>query len=187
MAKSITGEKIIIPEARVAFAQGLFTPGENGQFGANLILAPSSLAIQLIRNEEERLAKLAWPDKWALMLEQIRAGNNQALKPGILKAKYDGFQGNLFLSASLKTRPTLVSRAGVAVVQSDGVFYSGCYALAHVSLWTQDNEYGQKINTNLLGLQFIRDGDAFSGGAAPSDAGDFKPLDAGEDLSGALD
>jgi hypothetical protein len=53
--------------------------------------------------------------------------------------------------------------------------------LAHISLWTQDNNFGQKINANLLGLQFLRDGDAFAGGPAPSSVEEFGNLDAGAD------
>ena len=185
MAKSITGEKIIIPEARLAFPN-LFEARstENGpaQFGANLIIAPGSPAVAALRAEEERLAKLHWGDKAAAMLEMIRVANGQALKPGALKAKYDGFQGNLFVSANTKVRPTVVDRTGAPVTEKDGKVYSGCYVLAHVSLWTQDNQYGQKINANLLGIQFVRDGDAFASGPPPSSADEFGNLDAGAEV-----
>ncbi|MFL6728081.1 MAG: ssDNA-binding protein [Sphingomicrobium sp.] len=184
MGKSVTGERLIIPEARLAFFDGFEAKSVDGgeaKFGSTFIIAPSSPAIALVRAEEERLAKLAWGDKAGAILEMIRAGNNQALKPGALKAKFDGFQGNLFIAAHSKVRPTIVDRKGVTITAKDGVMYSGCYALAHISLWTQDNQYGQKINANLLGLQFLRDGDAFSGGPAPSRAEDFQPLDADDE------
>jgi hypothetical protein len=190
MAKSVTGERIIIPEARLAFPdiwEARSIEGGQAQFGANLILAPNSPAIPLIRAEEARLAKLAWPDKADVMLEMIRAKNGNALHNGLLKAKYDGFDGNFYVSANLKTRPTIVDRDGSQLTPADGRPYSGCYVLAHISLWTMDNQYGQKINVNLLGLQFLRDGDAFSGGAAPSSTDDFKPLDADEGLGGVMD
>jgi hypothetical protein len=184
MGKSVTGERLIIPEARLAFAHVFEAVSvDNGplQFSANLIIAPSSPAVALIRAEEEKLAKLAWADKAPALLEQIRAANGQALKPGVLKAQYDGFQGNLFVSANSKVRPTVVGRNGAPLTQADGIMYSGCYVLAHISLWTQDNQFGKKINANLLGLQFLRDGDAFAGGPAPSRPEDFAPLDADED------
>jgi len=190
MAKSVTGERIIIPEARLAFPD-LFVArsieGGPAQFGANLIISPNSPAIAAIRAEEARLAKLAWPDKADAMLEMIRAKNNGAVHSGALKAKYDGFADNFFVSANIKTRPTIVDRNGSPLTEADGKIYSGCYVLAHISLWTMDNQYGQKINANLLGVQFLRDGDAFSGGAAPSAVEDFKPLDADEGLGGVMD
>lgn len=183
MGASVTGERIIIPEARLAFADAIFEKksvnGGEPQFGCTLIIPPSSTAIAQITAEEDRLAGLAWKDKAATMLQMIRAANNQALKPGALKAKFDGFQGNYFVSVNSKVRPTIVDRNGAPLAPSDGKPYSGCYVLAHISLWTMDNQWGQKINANLLGLQFLRDGDAFAGGPAPAAVEDFANLDAG--------
>lgn len=193
MAKSITGPKIIIPEARLAFGDAIFEAksvnGGQPQFGCTLILAPTSPAVAAVRAEEERIAREHWQDKAPAMLEMMRAANGQALKPGALKAKFDGFQGNLFISTNAKVRPTVVDRNGAPLTAKDGRIYSGCYVLAHISLWTQDNQYGQKINANLLGLQFLRDGDAFAGGPPPSSAEDFGNLDAGEgaDLGSVMD
>ena len=184
MGASVTGERLIIPEARLAFADAIFekksVAGGEPQFGCTLIIAPTSPAIALVAAEEERLAHLAWKDKAQAMLQMIRAANGQALKPGALKMKFDGFQGNYFISTNSKVRPTIVDRNGAPLTPSDGKPYSGCYVLAHISLWTQDNQYGQKINANLLGLQFLRDGDDFSGGPAPSSVEDFANLEAGD-------
>jgi hypothetical protein len=183
MGASVTGEKIVIQEARLAFADAIFEKksvnGGEPQFGCSLIIPPNSPAIQLVSAEEERLAQLTWKDKAPTMLQMIRAANGQALKPGALKAKFDGFMGNFFISTNSKVRPTIVDRNGAPLTPSDGKPYSGCYVLAHISLWTQDNQWGQKINANLLGLQFLRDGDAFAGGPAPSSVEDFVNLDAG--------
>jgi hypothetical protein len=182
MAQSITGERLIIPKARLAFADAIFekksVQGGEPQFGCSLIIPPTSPAIQLVTQEENRIGALHWKDKADSMLQMIRAANGQALKPGALKMKFDGFQGNYFISTNAKVRPTIVDRNGAPLTPSDGKPYSGCYVLAHISLWTQDNQWGQKINANLLGLQFLEDGDAFSGGPAPSSVEDFANLDA---------
>ena len=182
MGKSVTGERLIIPEARLAFSDAMWemksVNGGEPAFGYMLIIPPSSPAVALLQAEEERLAEQAWPGKGAALLQMIRANNGQALKPGALKMKFDGFQGNYFVSCNSKVRPTIVDRNGAPLTPSDGRPYSGCYVLAHVSLWTQDNQWGQKINANALGLQFLRDGDAFSGGPAPSSVDDFANLDA---------
>jgi len=194
MAASVTGERIIIPEARLAFADAIFEKksvnGGEPQFGCTLIIPPTSPAVKLVQDEEERLAKLHWKDKADAMLQMIRAANGQALKPGALKMKFDGFQGNYFISVNSKVRPTIVDRNGSPLTPSDGRPYSGCYVLGHISLWTQDNQWGQKINANLLGLQFLRDGDAFAGGPAPSAVDDFANLDAGgapAEMGGLMD
>lgn len=182
MAQSITGERLVIQEARLAFTDAIWEKksvnGGEPQFGWTLIIPPSSSTVAMVMAEEDRLAALAWKDKATAMMQMIRANNAQALKPGALKAKFDGFQGNFFISVNAKVRPTIVDRNGAPLTPSDGKPYSGCYVLAHISLWTQDNQWGQKINANGLGLQFLRDGDAFSGGPAPSSVEDFANLDA---------
>lgn len=179
--------RIIIPEARLAFGQDLFearsVDGGPLQFAATFIIPPTSPAIAAINAEEERVAKEKWGEKAPAILSMIRANNRGALKPGALKAaKYDGFEGNFFVSTNSKTRPTLVDRQGKATTGKDGVIYSGCYVLAHISLWAQDNQYGQRINAEVTGVQFLRDGDAFSGGAPPSAVSDFADLGAGDEI-----
>jgi len=47
--------------------------------------------------------------------------------------------------------------------------------LAIVDLWAQDNQYGKGIHAKLLGVQFMKDGDAFSAGAVIADD-DFEDL-----------
>ena len=56
------------------------------------------------------------------------------------------------------------------LVESSGKPYSGCYVNAIIECWAQDNkEFGKRINFGLKGVQFLRDGDAFSGGGKAAD------------------
>jgi hypothetical protein len=57
------------------------------------------------------------------------------------------------------------------LVAADGKPYAGCYVNTTVEFWAQDNSYGKGIRCTLLGVQFLRDGDAFSAGsvATPDD------------------
>jgi hypothetical protein len=189
---SVKDGKIIIREARLAFSDSLFeakafTDPKTGQQGAvqhsaTFILDRSSPDTRkVIEAEEERIAKEKWGAKAESILAEIRANNRGAIKKGELKASYDGFPGNDFIAANNKTRPTIVDRDGSQLAASDGRIYPGCYVLAHVTLWAQDNAYGKRINANVTGVQFMYDGDAFGGGAAPSSTEEFEPLDAGED------
>ena len=66
----------------------------------------------------------------------------------------------------------------------DGVFYAGCYVDAVIDIYAQDHpQYGRRINCGLLGVRFVRDGDAFSGGggATADDFADLETVD-GEDF-----
>lgn len=181
--------KIIIPEARLAFPD-LFRPRsvDNGplMYGATFIIPPDSPALAKIAAEEERIAKEKWGEKADATLRMIRANNRGAVKPGVLKAKFDGFDGNFFVSANSKAKPTVVTRQGTPA--EENAVYAGCYVLGHIVIWAQDNQYGQRLNAEVTGVQFLRDGDAFSGGAAPSSVDEFADLGAGdEDLGGVMD
>jgi len=56
--------------------------------------------------------------------------------------------------------------------EESGRPYSGCYVNANIEVWAQDNSFGKRINAQLKGVQFYRDGDAFSG-SAPSSPDEF--------------
>ncbi|MNP74169.1 hypothetical protein D3C76_1710040 [compost metagenome] len=50
-----------------------------------------------------------------------------------------------------------------------------------VDIWAQDNSYGKRINAQLQGIQFVKDGEAFSGGGTSADASDFEEIADGAD------
>lgn len=179
-----TPQRIVIPEARLAFADRVFEAKPfqgvgKATYGFTLLIPESNteLIARLIA-EEDRIAKEKWGAKAADIMTVIRANNRHAVKPGALKANYDGFEGHYFISCTSEKRPTVVNRDRTVLTSADGVIYSGCYVLAHVSFWAQDNNWGRQINAEGTGLQFLRDGDAFSGGAAPSSVDDFANLGA---------
>jgi ssDNA-binding protein len=54
--------------------------------------------------------------------------------------------------------------------------YPGCYGYTSLALWAMDNKYGKRILVNLRGVQFDKDGEAFSqGDIAPED--EFEALE----------
>jgi len=89
---------------------------------------------------------------------------------------YDGYEGTAYLKTSSKGRPICLDRARAAVSESDGVLYAGCWVNASISFWAQDNQFGKRVNAELLGVQFVRDDEAFSGGEK-ADVDDFETLD----------
>ena len=67
------------------------------------------------------------------------------------------------------------------LVAADGKPYSGCHVNVIIDVWAQDNQYGKKINAQLQGIQFLRDGEAFSGGGVAADQSDFEEITEGAD------
>ncbi len=166
---------------RLAFAQHLFNAGTVGgegkpAFSLTAILGPKHPALKELAAAEEQVAKEKWGEKAAAQLKSIRAADKGVVKNGDLKANYDGFEGNKFVSMRSDKRPNVYDRDGSQLTEADGKVYSGCFAHVIFEVWAQDNQYGKRINAQITGVQFSRDGDSFGGGATPSTADDFADL-----------
>jgi hypothetical protein len=175
--------KLHLKNARLAFP-AIFEPksvaGEEPAFSASLIIPPDHPQMAEINEAIEAVAKEKWGAKAAEQLKAMRAKGNVCLHDGDEKANYDGFEGNFYVSSRSKTRPLVLDRDKSPLTQSDGRPYGGCYVYASLELWAQDNQFGKRVNAQLKGVQFYRDGDAFSGGA-PADESDFDDLTEGAD------
>lgn len=172
---------------RLAFAQHLFTAGTVGgegkpAYSATAIIPKDHPALKELAEAEEAVAKAKWEGKAPAILKAIRAAGKGVVKDGDLKAQYAGFEGNNFVSMRSENRPNVFGRDGSQLTEGDGVVYSGCYAHVQFEVWAQDNQYGKRINAQITGVMFSRDGDSFGGGATPAAADDFADLSAaGED------
>lgn len=102
---------------------------------------------------------------------------------------YDGYEGHFALSAHRyqeKGRPLVFDNDKSPIYQLDntvypgkeGRIYSGCFVNATVEIWAQDNKNGKGLRCTLLGIQRVKDGDAFGGGSRP-DADDFDDVSEG--------
>jgi hypothetical protein len=169
MAKSITSDVIKLKDVRLSFADlfvaKAFSPGLKPTYRASFILDPSNTAhaatIAEIKAAMQKLAGEAFPG------EKLGA-DRVCLKNGNTKS-YDGWKDMIILTASNTNRPVVVNGKRDPVAEGDrGAPYSGCYVNATVTLWTQNNSFGKRINCNLRAVQFVRDGQAF--GVAPVDA-----------------
>ena len=102
------------------------------------------------------------------------------LKDGDLE-DYDGYENCMSLKASNNARPTVIDKDKSPLVEDDGKVYSGCYVNVVIELWPQSNNWGKRINANLLGLQFVADGEAFGSGAKTASDDDFDFIDDDDD------
>lgn len=179
--------------SRIAFAQHLFEAGTVGadpkskpSYSSTFLFPPTHPVIAELRAAEEAVAKEKWGPKADAILKEIRANNRGVVHDGDTKASYDGFAGNMFVSARSDARPTVVDRDRSPLVAADGKVYSGCYTNGQVEVWAQDNSFGKRINAQLLGVQFSRDGDSFGAGAPPAAPDDFDDLSAAPDAGSSL-
>ena len=81
---------------------------------------------------------------------------------------YTGYAGCMSFKASSTKRPLVIDRDKSPLTEDDNRIYAGCYVNAMVELWVQNNGYGKRINANLLGVQFFKDGEPFADGESGS-------------------
>ena len=165
--------KVMLKNVKLAFANAVFEArGVNGgpeAFSVTSILPTDHPQIKEIEEATDQVGQDKWRDKWEGIKKQLTAQSKLPLKDGDMKAQYEGFAGNLFISSRSSTRPVVVDGDKTPLVEADGKIYSGCVANVAIEIWAQDNQYGKRINTKLRGIQFVEHGDAFGSGAAMND------------------
>lgn len=130
-------------------------------------------------------------DVIAEIKKQIEAGIKENLKgakvPADKIALKDGdesgrdeYEGYYTLKAANNKRPKVINRDKTPLTEDDEVIYSGCYVNAVVDPWYQSNAYGKRVNFNLLGVQFFKDGEPFESGSVADDD-DFDEFEVGDD------
>ena len=182
--------KLKLTNVRAAFMQVWKATSVQGEgdpaFSCAFLLDPKDPQIKTINAAIEQTAKEKWGAKADQVLKQMRAGDKLCLHDGDTKAQYEGFEGMMFISSRTKTRPLTLNRDKSPLTEEDGVLYSGCYVNVSLELWAQDNSYGKRVNAQLGGIQFYRDGDAFSGGGSAADEDDFDEISDGADADGLV-
>lgn len=183
MNAATNATRVMLKSVRLAFPvldkpetfQGQGEP----RYSATLLLDPGSA------NEKALQAALfaAAEGKWGLnkakaAVEGLSKAGKTAVGDGNLKDKYDGFAGKTYVQAHAraKTPPTLLDMQAKVLSRDTGMIYAGCYVNASIEIWAQDNQYGKRLNASLRGIQFVKDGDAFSGGR-PAAPDEFEPAE----------
>jgi Enterobacter phage Enc34, ssDNA-binding protein len=168
-------EKIMIKNARLSFPS-LFSKnsfqGSEGKYEATLLFPKSDTktykkimaAIEDVKTEG-KLGKIP--------------ASKLCIKDGD-GIEYDGYEDMWAVKASNTKRPTVLDRDKSPITEEDDILYAGCYVNAIISPWGQNNDFGKRVNANILGVQFVKDGEAF-GDAVTADADDFDEVEGEED------
>jgi hypothetical protein len=185
--------EIMLKNVRIAFTNAIWAPSSiNGgpeKFRLRVMLDPKENAdsVKLLRDTRAKVAKERWKGKAEGILETIKGDKN---KESYFESDYknqegevvEGFEGLYHLSTLNDVQPLIIDRDRTELTKRDGRPYSGCYCNVKVDIYAQDNTHGKGMRANLLGIQFLRDGDAFGGGGRKAKVDDFEDLgDQGED------
>ena len=164
-------------------------------FNAAFLFPKGGDVHKLVSATIQQVARESLGAEWEKQLSALKAQDRLCLRDGDIKSEYEGYEGMMYLSSRSYVRPTVKDKDGkTPLLAEDGRPYGGCYVNALVDIWYQSAKsgYGQRINAGLSGVQFLRDGDAFTGtGGLPENA--FEDLSnlgqaapAGDGLDGLL-
>lgn len=171
--------KIALKNVRLSFPnlfrKAVFN-GEETKFESTFLLNKKEHA-DTIKVIEAQIAELIKDDLKGVKLKADKI----CLKDGD-EIDYDGYAGCMSIKGANSKRPMVIDRAKAPLTEDDNVIYAGCYVNASVDLWVQNNQYGKRINCNLLAVQFVKDGEAFGAGGASGDLDDFDEIDDMDDF-----
>lgn len=161
------------------FKAEAFKPGDDPRFKATFLIPEGSALAKEVEKAAIAALEEKFPKKGATIYKQIFGNNNKCnISDGNL-AEYDGYAGMIAVSAKSKTRPLVIDTDKTPLAEDDGKPYAGCYVNAIIEFFGYDNS-GKGVSATLKGVQFVRDGDAFSG-SAPASEDDFDDLSNGAD------
>jgi len=152
--------------------------GVEGKYEATFLISKKDTEIKKIL--DDLIKKVISESKVKIPSDKVclKDGDERFGKDGEV---YDGYEDHWSLKASNEKRPTVINRDKSPLTEEDEVIYAGCYVNAVIDFWVQNNSYGRRLNANLYGVQFLKDGEAF--GIGPVDViNDFDELDENDDL-----
>ena len=175
MKLKLTDVRLSFPDLFTAKA---FQPGDAPKFKATFLIEKGSAQHAAVEKAITEAAREKWGAKADKLLASIRGNPNRfCYQDGDTKA-YDGYEGMMALSSKNALRPTVVDADKTPLVEADGKPYAGCYVHAVVDVFAYDNAASSGISASLMGVQFFRDGDSFTGGRA-ADLDDFDDVTSG--------
>ena len=163
---------IQIKNARLSFPslfkKSVFN-GEEGKYEATLLFPKSDTdTYNKIVAEIDRIKKEN---------KNAKVGSDKTFIKDGDESEYDGCEGMWMIKASNNKRPTVINRDKTPITEDDEILYAGCYVNGIIDGWFQNNTYGKRVNANLLGVQFVKDGAPLGDGAKTADADDFDEID----------
>ena len=185
---SATSDVVKLKNVKLSFPE-LFRPrafqeGQTPKFQATFLLDPSSkegaAQIKMLKGKIKDVLVEAYGDE-----KSIPKGVKVCLKDNEEEGKeYNGYDGMWFISSSNTVRPTVVDRDLSPITEDDDKMYPGAIVNATITLWSQNNQYGKRVNANLRAIQFVKDSERFGGVAAANAENEFDLLDELDEADG---
>lgn len=165
MAKNINKIRIKIKNCRLSFAN-IFEPksfnGGQPRYSANLLISKEDAQTILeVRDAIKKVIALEWTKDTPKFKD-----NQLCLRDGDQES-WGGYEGNFFISSGNRLKPKVVDLDGTDLTEhsednSPGDKpQPGDYVNAVIEVWAQNNDFGKRINANLVGIQYVKQGERF--------------------------
>ena len=174
--------EILLRNVRISYPH-LFEPfAYQGQgkakFSCKFLIPKDSPLVKEIADKMKELAGNTYKDK------KLPPSDKLCMRDGDQTGREED-EGYWVLSASDDARPVVVDQKRNPLTAEDEVIYPGCVVNGRIRLWAQDNQYGKRINANLLGVQFMKDGERLGSGRVRQSAEEmFDSVEAFDDNGG---
>jgi hypothetical protein len=178
---SINTEILRLNDVRLSFAF-LFSPKKfdddsDPRYECTFLLDPENAkhktTIDYIESEFDRIVK----EEWGEMPKNFKGKPfGYADEDG---KEYDGWAGMYYIQANTKpVAPKVVDRnPNIILTEQDGRPYAGCYVNGTMTMWADARpKVGPRVNSTLRAVQFLRDGEAFSGSGPIDAASEFEDI-----------
>jgi len=146
-------------------------PGAALKYGCVFILDPAAEELKELKQVILEMATAKWGDGAADILNMIKndkklrcygdGGEKINSKSGKV---YDGFDGMKFIGATNDNKPKLYgadAKELAPTANANQLFVGGNNVAGIFSLWLQDNKFGRGVRSNLVGVQYLSDGEHF--------------------------
>jgi len=158
------------------------TGKERISYNCELIMPQAHQGFQQFMQRYAALAAEKWKEHAQSVMAMIQSDrksrcfglgeekiNKKTFKP------YDGYAGNVYITAGSDRQPQMIQADGSAVDPLNTMayqalarkMYGGCRVNAAVKIWMQENQHGRGVRCDLVAVQFFKDDEAFGEGGAP--------------------
>ena len=191
-ATTVTGSEteVILRNVRLGVFPDLFAARQfdgKGEFKykAVLIMPADSAERKAVDAAILAAATAKWGAKADGYLKSLRGQKKEfCFLDGAMLGRPE-YEGMWVLSASRRQKdgaPKVLARDKTPLTIESGKPYPGCWVHAKIAIWSQDNAFGRGMRCTLLAVQFVKDGDAFSGAGPANDVGFEEIADESDDL-----
>lgn len=163
----IAKKKCTTPKFRVSFPHVFkahaFDESQDAKFSLTMLFDKTT-DLKELKRAVFNAATEEWGDKtkWPKNLRM-------PFRDGSEKSDMDGYEGKIFVNASSKQRPGVISGDRSPIAEEDNSFYAGCYAHATLIAFAYDKMGNKGVSFSLQNIQKMGDGKPFSGRKAAED------------------